>query len=52
MSGFLCMDKLNLTGEVELYHGRLAMVGIVGREVYMVPRVCVYSLHHQITCIV
>ena len=30
MSGFLCMDELNLKPDVELAHGRLAMVGIVG----------------------
>ena len=30
MSGFLCMDELNFKPDVELYHGRLAMMGIVG----------------------
>lgn len=29
MSGFLCMTELNLKPEIELYHGRLAMMGIV-----------------------
>lgn len=30
MSGFLCMTELNLKPDVELLHGRLAMMGIVG----------------------